>query len=173
MAENNKKLLAIRKNVKTRKPTFRRKQENQYAKFKNDSKWRKPKGRQNKVRLQRKGNIGMLKVGYKSPKAVRGLNGDGLREVRVENLKDLLKVDIKNNEVGVLSRTLGKKKKLEILKEALNKKISFSNAKDIKKEIEKIENFMKDKKDKKKIKQEKVSKKVDSAKKTKDEVSKK
>lgn len=126
-----KELLAVRKEVKSRKPTYVRVQSNQFAKLRNDQKWRRPKGMGNKDRRNRRGHIGMLKVGYGSPKAVRGLNSKGLKEVLVSNIADLEKITSKE-QVAVVSATVGGRKKAEIVKAAQAKKIAVANAKSTK-----------------------------------------
>jgi len=129
-----KKLLEVRKQIKSRKPTFRRQQINQFAKFKNNNAWRRPRGQQSKMRLKRKGHRKMPTVGFKSPKAVRGLNRDGLLEIVVKNVQDLKAIDVKT-QIGVIGRTVGAKKKIDILNEAKKIKIQFANIKDIDKTL--------------------------------------
>ncbi|MFW5704482.1 MAG: eL32 family ribosomal protein [Nanoarchaeota archaeon] len=126
----NTKLVEERKQVKSRKPTYKRVQANQYAKFANDEKWRRPKGKGNKDRRNRKGHIGMIKHGYSSPSAIKGMNKDGLLEVLVSNVSDLAKVDSKD-KIAVISGTVGNRKKIEILKEAKSKSIDIANVKNI------------------------------------------
>lgn len=125
-----KELLETRSLVKKRKPTYKRTQHNQFAKFKNDVKWRRPKGMGNKDRRNRKGHIGTLKVGYGSPSAIKGTNKQGLFEVMVNRVEDLDLIDSKT-QIGVISATVGGRKKVEILKVAQTKKMSLANVKDI------------------------------------------
>lgn len=129
------KLLKVRTDIKKRKPTYRRQQSNQFAKFKNDDFWRRPKGYQSKIRLGRRGHQGMPTVGFKSPKAVRYLNKTGLQEVIVNNVADLAKIENKN-QIAVIGRTVGGRKTIAILNEALKLKLSIGNVKDIKSRIE-------------------------------------
>lgn len=145
MAAQN--MIEVRKKVKTRKPLYKRIQSNQYAKFKKN-KWRAPKGMGNKVRRGRKGHIGVLQVGYSSPKAVRGLNARGEVEIMIKTLADLDKVKEKN-EVAMLSAGLGGRKRMLILEEAKKRKISISNVKDIDKAMAALS---KEKKEEKKTK---------------------
>ena len=84
----------------------------------------------NKDRRNRKGHIGTLKVGYGSPSEIRGANKDGLFEVLVHRVEDLALVDSKT-QIGVISATVGGRKKAEILKEAQTKKVAIANVKDI------------------------------------------
>jgi len=76
--------------------------------------WRKPRGHDSKMRLQKKGKPPIVKVGYRQPKAIRGLHPSGFKEVLVRNLKDLEKVD-PSREAVRLSATLGKRKREQIL----------------------------------------------------------
>lgn len=124
-----KKLLLVRTLVKKRKPTYTRQQTNQFAKFAGDG-WRKPKGYQSKMRLRRRGHKGMPEVGFGSPKEIRGMNKAGFREVIVNNIADLSKVDVKV-EVAVIGRTVGGKKKVAILEEAKKLKVNFANVFDV------------------------------------------
>ena len=135
MADKTK--LEIRTAIKKRKPTFRRRQSNQFAKIAKNDAWRRPKGMGNKSRRNRRGHIGMLKVGYGSPREVRGANRDGLFEVVIANIAQLQQVDLKT-QAPIISATVGNKKKLDILEFALKEKISIGNVKDISAKIEEI-----------------------------------
>ncbi len=128
--------LETRKQIKKSKPNYKRAQSNQYAKLKNKSSWRRPKGKGNKDRRNRKGHVGMLKIGYKSPKSVRGLNKDGLREIIIRNISDLEKVN--KGDIAIISSKVGGKKKIDILKAAQSKKITVGNVKDITKALESL-----------------------------------
>ncbi len=153
------KLLKVRSAVKKRKPTYKRVQSHQFAKL-SEVKWRRPKGLGNKVRRGRRGKPSMPQVGYKSPKLVRGLHKSGLREVIVNNLEDMKKINLKE-QIAVIGAKVGAKKRLELLSYAKEKKISFVNIKDIDKAIE--QNTKKKKEVKKKeVKKDKASDKKDS-----------
>jgi len=142
-----KKLLEVRSQIKSRKPTYKRVQANQFAKLKNKgASWRKPKGMGNKVRRGRRGQPSMPEVGFGSPKSIRGLNKDGFKEVIVSNVADLAKINTKE-EVAVISRTVGSRKKVEILAEAKKLKLTVSNVKDV---DETIKSLTKEKKVEKK-----------------------
>ena len=79
---------------------------------KNKQKWRKPKGRDNKMRENKKSRPPVVSVGYRKPKEERG-KINGKKPVRVENLKDARNVG-KGDLVIIAS--VGKKKRLEIEK---------------------------------------------------------
>jgi large subunit ribosomal protein L32e len=133
-----KELLETRTLVKKRKPTYKRTQHNQFAKFKNDVKWRRPKGMGNKDRRNRKGHIGTLRVGYGSPSALRGANKQGLFEVMINRVEDLELVDSKT-QIGVISATVGGRKKVDIMKAAQAKKMNLANVKDIATSLKSLE----------------------------------
>lgn len=125
-----KELLSVRKQTKSTKPTFKGRQAHQFAKLRNRDAWRRPRGMGNKVRRQRRGQGAMPSVGYGAPRAIRGTNRDGLREVIISNIADLAKIDTKS-EVVVISRTVGGRKKIDILAEVKKLKLSVSNVKNI------------------------------------------
>lgn len=156
-----KKLIQERAAIKKRKPTYKRVQSNQFARFR-VVKWRKPKGMGNKDRRNRKGHVGMLKIGYGSPAAVRGLDKNGFKEVLVHNVADLLKVDVKT-DIAVISATVGGRKRIDILTEAKSKKINVSKVKDFDVAIKALTKVKKETTKKEtKVKKE-VSKKVEEA----------
>lgn len=159
-------LLKVRKQIKKRKPTFRRQQSNQFAKFKNDDAWRRPKGLQSKMRLKRKGHRKMPTIGFKSPKAVRGLNAAGLEEVIVLNVEGLNSID-KNTQIAVIGRTVGARKKIAILEAAKSAKLAIANVKDIDATIKKLTKAPK--KAEKKV-EKKTDKKADKKTESKKEV---
>jgi len=107
-----------------KKPKFLR----QGAKFlkRLGEKWRKPRGSQSKVRKRKKGKAKMPEVGYRAPKELRGLHPSGLREVLVRNLKDVEKVNPKEEVIRIAS-SVGKKLKEKILKRAEELKIRVLN----------------------------------------------
>ena len=131
-------LLKIRKQIKKRKPKHSVKQVHQFAKLKNRDAWRKQKGLQNKMRLNKKGHKKSPRVGFRSPKLVREANKMGLFEIRVFNLNDLKTTKLKDNEIFILAKGIGGKKKLEMIEYCLKNKIKLFNVKNPQREIEKL-----------------------------------
>jgi len=81
-------------------------------------KWRRPRGRQSKLRKEIAGRK-RVKVGFGTPRALRGkvLVGNELRNVvYVRCLADL--ANVKPSDVVIVASSIGKKKYLEILKRA-------------------------------------------------------
>ena len=85
--------------------------------------WRRPSGRDNKMREKRKGYPAVVSVGYKKDKKIKGTI-EGKKTIRVENIKDLEKV--RKSEIMLLGR-MGKKKKIEIAKKAKEKGLEIYN----------------------------------------------
>lgn len=142
--------------MKKKKPKFVR-QEAYKRKRLSRTGWKKPKGMHSKMRRKKKGKRKSPSVGYSSPKAVRGLTREGFKPVLVKTLKDLDK--IKENEIIILSRTLGLRKRLQLLEKIKQLKLKIQNIKNIDKFIkqakENQEKKKKEKKEKKKSKQKK------------------
>ena len=88
---------------------------------KNKQKWRRPTGRDNKMRERRKGYPKRVEIGFGRNKKLKGTVG-GKKVVTVNNMKELEKV--KKNEIIVLGK-IGKKKKMELVKKAKEKNIEI------------------------------------------------
>jgi large subunit ribosomal protein L32e len=122
----NTKMLEVRKSIKKRKPNFHIQNSNDPAKrFVN--RWKRPKGLQNKMRENRKGNPISVEPGYGSPEAVKGTSPEGFRPIMINNISDLSKVT--DGCAGVVSAYVGMKNKTEIVKAAITKKIKLLNVK--------------------------------------------
>lgn len=108
-------------------PTFLRRTSKRYSKLgkKRTKKqvWRKPTGRDNKMREKRRGVPAVVSIGYKSDKKTRGKIQDKT-PIMVHNLKELEKVSKENI---VLFAKIGKKLKLQMAKKAKEKNISVLN----------------------------------------------
>ena len=104
------RLLRLRKRMNAKRPAFYRHLWWKFSKF--DLVWRKPKGNDNKMRLQLKGYPPIVKVGYRGPRAVRGLHPTGREIVIVHNVSELERVD-KEAQIVYIARTVGKKKRIQ------------------------------------------------------------
>jgi len=121
-----KEMLKIRKEVKSRKPTFLRK--DSHKKKRLSKGWRRPKGITNKKRLKLKAHGKNVSQGYGSPKVVKGFSISGLNQILVRNLKDLAKVTGSGKGI-IISRTSSNKTRVSIIQEALKKSITIINIK--------------------------------------------
>jgi large subunit ribosomal protein L32e len=154
--------LEIRKKIKARKPDFIRQDNPKRPKLKDV--WRKPKGIHSKIRQHYKGRRKMPSPGYRSPMAVRGLHATGLEMIRISSPNDVDEVSKESHGI-IIPKTVGKRKKVEILKKARDAGVQVLNH-DILQSIKKIEEFMDLKK--KSIKEEKQAAKI-KAEKSKDD----
>ena len=132
--------------------------------------WKHPKGLHSKIRLSKAGHRKKVKVGYKSPKDVRFLHRRGLKIRFVNSFKDLEGID-KGKEGVIISGSVGLKKKIELIKKTIEKKITVLNIKNpdefiknkeeamkLKKDEKEKEKKTKEKKEKEKVKEEKEKK---------------
>ncbi len=93
-------------------------------------KWRKPKGRHNKMREKREGYPDSPGIGYKKPRALSGRIA-GKAPIMVYNVNDLNKTS--KDSIIILGK-VGAKKKMEIIKKADEMKMTIFNlAKEAKK----------------------------------------
>jgi len=155
-----KKLLEIRKDIKSRKPKFIRQDFHKKSGLK--KKWRKPKGLHSKLRLNIRGKVRSVSQGYRSPKKVRSLHKSGLEIKVIKSEKDLEGLDPKKYCL-VISSNLGNKKKITLLKKIKDIRFKILNIKNPDNYIKKIEDQInaktKAKKEEKKTSKEKAKKK--------------
>ena len=150
---NIKQLLKIRKYIKKKKPRFLAQDIHKKKKIK--KRWRKPRGLHSKIRLGKKGYRKKPKRGYRSPKQVRGMHKKGLTPILVDNVQKLKGFD--NEKQGIIiKKSVGKKKKIKMIKLCEEKNITILNIKDPKEFVEKIKEKIKTKK---KLRTEKIKKK--------------
>jgi large subunit ribosomal protein L32e len=116
--------LKLRLKMKRKKPAFIRKRGTVLSKL--GLKWRSPKGSQSQLRQHKREAGNMPKSGYGSPRAVEGLHPSGFAEFMVFNPNDLQKIDPVKQACRI-SATVGKKKRLEIMKKAGELKIKVLN----------------------------------------------
>ena len=119
-------MLNLRKKIKKKKPKFKRQEWFRKKSLKDT--WRKPRGINSKLRIQKMSRGRIPKPGYGSPKSVRDLDREGFREILVSNVKDLENIDPKE-EAAVISKTVGRKKRFEMIEYAKKKNIRINNYK--------------------------------------------
>ena len=123
-----KSAIEIRDKAKSRKPSYLRR--DAHKKIKIGKKWRKPRGHHNKFAHHCNKTLTKLEVGYKSPVEIRGANKQGLFEIEVSTVKDLDKITDKKTQIVIIKRTVGLKKRVEIINSAKTKGITLGNIKD-------------------------------------------
>jgi large subunit ribosomal protein L32e len=151
MDEHIKELLKL----KRKKPKFAMQDFHKKRRLKN--KWKKPKGLDSKMRFMLRGYRGRISVGYKSPKIIFGLNKDGLKGILIKSANDLHNIKEKY-EAAIISKKVGAKRRLDIIRLAQKMSIKIMNIKDVDDYIKKIEERIKKKKEQKKDKADKKEK---------------
>ena len=120
----NKELVEARKKVADKRPRFVRQESWRYDRLAEN--WRKPKGKDNKMRRQVSGVPQIVKVGYRGPKHARGLHPSGYTDNIIFNVNDLNKLDPKK-DAARLAHTVGARKRKEIISKATSMQIKILN----------------------------------------------
>jgi len=160
----NKELLQLRKKIADKRPDFVRQESWRYKKLATN--WRKPKGKDNKMRKQVSGVPALVKVGYKGPRKSRGLHPSGYNDILIFNTNDLARINPKIDAIRI-AHGVGYKKRLDILDQATKLKIKVLNPGKIEK-VEKAE--VKPKKEAEKVEKAEVKPKKEAEKVEKAEV---
>jgi len=109
------RLMRLKQIIKRKKPEFIRMDAWRFKRL--GDKWRKPRGLDNKIRLEKKGYPAKVKIGYRTPKLVRGRHPSGFQEIIVHNVYELAGLDPQKHAVRIAA-SVSFKKRLEIVKEA-------------------------------------------------------
>ena len=88
-------------------------------------KWRRPTGKHNKTRLKRFSYPIQPGIGFGTPRKTSG-KVQNLNPILITNMADLLSAG--KNNILIVSRKLGAKKKMEILKKAAEMNFKIANA---------------------------------------------
>jgi large subunit ribosomal protein L32e len=121
------------------------------------------------MRIQLRGRRRLPSPGFSSPRAVRGLTRKGLREVHVQNMKDLTGFDAKTQII--VFGNIGLRKKMTLLKICADKKYPVSQIKDISAFMQKVDADLVARKTKKKQSLEQNQKKAKETPEKKEEAS--
>ena len=118
LTEDEKKIFEFKyKVIKKKLPKFIRQESWKYIRIKDS--WRRPRGKDSKMRLHKKGRPPSPKIGYRTPAPVRGRHPSGFEEVLVYNIKDIKDKVIDSSRQAVrIGGSVGKRKRLEILEYA-------------------------------------------------------
>ena len=120
---------------KHKKPKFKRQESWRYKRVKQN--WRKPRGIDSKMRKKVKGWPPSPEAGYRGPKKIRGLHPSGYIEAQVQTVEDLNGIDPAKQAIRI-ARTVGGKKRVEILALAEERGIHVLNPR-IVRELEEFE----------------------------------
>jgi len=121
---------------KRRKPKFRRQEWFRFRRL--GEKWRRPRGRDSKMRVGKRGKPAMPSVGYKRPKSARGLHPSGVAEVLVSSPRDIEGIDADKQAIRIASE-VGMRKREQILARAKELGIKILNPRGGKRGVERAE----------------------------------
>ena len=109
-----------------KKPEFKRTDWNRKPRFaiSRKIKWRRAKGRHNKIKEKRRGNSRAPNIGYGMPKEIRGLV-QGMMPMLVQNVSELSNVG--KGQIGVISSRIGAKKRMQIAEQAVKLNVKLEN----------------------------------------------
>jgi large subunit ribosomal protein L32e len=88
--------------------------------------WRRPRGKNSKMRLGMRGWPKTVKIGYKKNRKGRGLHPSGLEEVIVRRAADLEKINAKTQIVKI-SHTVGERNRIAIMERAQALELTVAN----------------------------------------------
>jgi large subunit ribosomal protein L32e len=109
--EETEDALAKRAIISGNRPAFKRQEWFRYSKL--GEGWRKPKGIHSKMKRKLKRRPPVVVIGYRGPKAARGLHPSGFEEVHVQTMDELEGVDPKKQAVRI-GGTVGTRKRIMI-----------------------------------------------------------
>jgi len=134
--EAKEKALQVRKTLKRKKPKFVRQESWRYKRVKEN--WRRPRGLDSKMRRKIKGWPKTPEIGYRSPKLARSLHPSGYEEILVHNPDELENIN-PETQAARIARTVGTRKRTEILAKARSKGIFILNPKEVEEKLEEEE----------------------------------
>ena len=111
LAPDRARLLTVRVAQDRRRPRFTRQQSYRYLRIGRDESWRKPRGLQSKQRRHYGYRSTIVSIGFRGPRAVRGLTPAGFRPVLVRTNADVERLDPKT-DAALIARSVGTKRRL-------------------------------------------------------------
>lgn len=108
---DRQRLLTIRGAQDQRRPRFTRQQSYRYVRIGRDGSWRKPRGLQSKQRRHYGYRSTIVSIGFRGPRAIRGLTPSGFRPVLVRTNADVEALD-PAREAALIARSVGTKRRL-------------------------------------------------------------
>ena len=159
------KLIELRKKISSKRPTFLKQKCKQKKRLAN--KWRKARGSDSKIKVNKKDYPKKVKAGFRGPKEVRGLSPKGMIVITIKNIKDL--ENIKTDKEIACIANVGQKKKIAIVKTCQEKNIQIMNLKDPSLFLKNVEDVLKTNKAERTKKEENKKKKEEDTKEEKKE----
>lgn len=122
--KKTKERLKLREEISSSRPAFKRQEWFRYVRL--GESWRKPRGLHSKMRKGKRYRINLVSIGYRGPKAVRGLHPSGFQEVMVYRVEDLEELN-PEKQAARIGHSVGSKKREQIEKVADEKGIRVLN----------------------------------------------
>ncbi len=124
-AAEAERMLSSRRKRKETKPVFVRQESWRYVRLSEN--WRRPKGKDSKMRLRVKGWPKTVSIGYGAPKEAKGLHPSGLKPILVSSRRDLEKAGSPDGKILFFSSKLGRRLRDALAKEASSKGFIIAN----------------------------------------------
>ncbi len=121
--------LKLRKEQADSMPSFRRQEWFRYKRLSRTG-WRRPKGLQSKLRLNKKYRGSRVRIGHRKIASVRGLHSSGFEEVLVHGPDELEELNPKTQAVRI-GATVGNRRRLKIHSRADDLGLRILNRRDI------------------------------------------
>jgi large subunit ribosomal protein L32e len=107
-------------------PSFVRQESWRYLRVKTP--WRRPRGKNSKTRLGKRGWPKIVKIGYRHALGKRGFHPSGLEEVIVRRPADLEGIDAKS-KIIIISHTVGERNRIAVMDRAQALELKVANPK--------------------------------------------
>jgi len=141
-----KRLLELRKKLNAKRPLFLHPDHQKRVEV--GTRWRRPRGLHNKVRKEVWGKPARVKVGYRGPAEVRGLDKSGLVPRLVYTVAQVGRLDVKTQ--GAIVGQMGARNRALVLAECQKRSVNVLNVKKVDEKLQSMkESFEQRKKDKK------------------------
>lgn len=121
-----RRLLGVRDRLDDARPRFTRQASYRYYRIGRWDNWRTPRGVQSKQRRHYKYRSQVVRIGYGSPAATRGLTPSGFRPVLVRTVADIGAID-PAIEAAIIARTVGTKRRLVLEESARQRGVHVLN----------------------------------------------
>jgi large subunit ribosomal protein L32e len=114
--------------MKKKRPKFLHQEHWKLKRFRKAS-WRKPRGKRSKMRAKERAKPFLVTIGYRGPKKVRGWHPRGAPEITVFNVRDVERIEQETPSAQVvrIASGVGTRKKIEIVKKAVEKSLYVAN----------------------------------------------
>jgi large subunit ribosomal protein L32e len=146
--EDKNRLLRLRQVMNRTRPRFLHQEHWKLKRFRK-APWRTPRGKRSKMRSKERAKPALVKIGFRGPKAVRGLHPKGVPEIIVHTVQEIEQLEIKEKEtvkgtkpkkkrkkekdkkryeyIIKIASTVGTRKKIEIVKATQEKNLYVAN----------------------------------------------